>query len=155
MHRPKSDERTFYYEIHEGREDSLCERISEERNGVPSPSLRREMRHFWILCPRTGKTGLIRHGIAVLHSGQGWQCRHKMYQSWVLGHGIRQSMSRQENCLDNSPIENFFGLRCEYEYTDYHSFRKALEKYIGWYNSERIKLRLHVSPDQYQSKSSA
>lgn len=104
------------------------------------------------------KTGLIRPGITVLHSDQRWQYRHKMYQSWVLDHGIRQSMSR----LDNSPTENFFGLLKkemfyghEYEYTDYHSFRKALEKYIRWYNSERIKLRLHMSPDQYQSTSSA
>ena len=75
---------------------------------------------------------------------------------------LRQSMSRKGNCLDNSTTENFFGLLKkemffghEYEYTDYHSFRKTLEKYIGWYNSERIKLRLHMSPDQYQSASSA
>lgn len=121
-----------------------------------------DLRQTMDMLGRLEKTGLIRPGITVLHSDQGWQYRHKMYQSWVLDHGIRQSMSRKGNCLDNSPTENFFGLLKkemfyghEYEYTDYRSFRKALEKYIGWYNSERIKLRLRMSPDQYQSASSA
>jgi len=46
----------------------------------------------------------------VLHSDQGWQYQHKSYQKMLREKGIRQSMSRKGNCLDNSVMENFFGL---------------------------------------------
>ena len=38
-------------------------------------------------------TGLI------LHSDQGWQYQHKLYQRMLKAKGIRQSMSRKGNCL--------------------------------------------------------
>ena len=41
----------------------------------------------------------------ILHSDQGWQ-----YQRMLREKGIRQSMSRKGNCLDNAVIENLFGL---------------------------------------------
>ena len=46
-------------------------------------------------------TGLI------FHSDQGWQYQHKAYQKRLKDKGIRQSMSRKGNCLDNSVMENF------------------------------------------------
>ena len=46
----------------------------------------------------------------ILHSDQGWQYQHKQYQRMLCEKGIRQSMSRKGNCLDNAVIENFFGL---------------------------------------------
>ena len=49
-------------------------------------------------------TGLI------LHSDQGWQYQHKHYQKMLEDKGVRQSMSRKGNCLDNAVMENFFGL---------------------------------------------
>ena len=48
--------------------------------------------------------------MAQQHSDQGWQCQHKQYQKLLKDHGIRQSMSRKGNCLDNAVMENFFGL---------------------------------------------
>ena len=122
------------------------------------PNLRQTMD----MLERLGKTGIIRAGTTILHSDQGWQYQQKMYQAWLTDHGIRQSMSRKGNCLDNSPTENFFGLLKkemfyghELEYKDYDSFRKALEEYMAWFNGRRIKLRLLMSPDQYQSTCSA
>lgn len=49
----------------------------------------------------------------VLHrdlGNQGWQYQHKQYQRMLKAKGIRQSMSRKGNCLDNAVMENFFGL---------------------------------------------
>jgi transposase InsO family protein len=46
----------------------------------------------------------------ILHSDQGWHYQHKQYQLMLSRKGIRQSMSRKGNCLDNAVIENFFGL---------------------------------------------
>lgn len=46
----------------------------------------------------------------ILHSDQGWQYQMNDYQQRLKAKGIRQSMSRKGNCLDNSVMENFFGL---------------------------------------------
>ncbi len=46
----------------------------------------------------------------ILHSDQGWQYQHKHYQKMLENKGVRQSMSRKGNCLDNACAENFFGL---------------------------------------------
>ena len=46
----------------------------------------------------------------ILHSDQGWQYQHRQYQAMLRENGIRQSMRRKGNCLDNAVIENFFGL---------------------------------------------
>ena len=57
---------------------------------------------------------LSRGAEPILHSDQGWQCQHKQYQKLLKDHGIRQSMSRKGNCLDNAVMEIFFGLlKCE------------------------------------------
>ena len=65
-------------------------------------------------------------------------------------------MSRKGNCLDNAMTENFFGLLKkerfyghEYDYKDYPSFVKMLDDCIDWYNRDRIKLRIQMSPDSY------
>ncbi len=42
----------------------------------------------------------------ILHSDQGWQYQHKQYQRMLREKGVRQSMSRKGNCLDNAVIEN-------------------------------------------------
>ncbi|MDQ9825209.1 DDE-type integrase/transposase/recombinase, partial [Acinetobacter sp. 163] len=41
----------------------------------------------------------------ILHSDQGWQYQHRQYQRMLREKGVRQSMSRKGNCLDNAVIE--------------------------------------------------
>ena len=72
----------------------------------------------------------------IFHSDQGWQYQHKQYQERLKKKGIRQSMSRKGNCLDNSIMENFFGLlKSELLYLQkfesIEEFWMELEKYIG------------------------
>ena len=38
----------------------------------------------------------------ILHSDHGWQYQHKQYQTMLREKGVRQSMSRKGNCLDNA-----------------------------------------------------
>ncbi|MCJ0912952.1 IS3 family transposase, partial [Mammaliicoccus sciuri] len=45
-----------------------------------------------------------------IHSDQGWHYQHSQYTNLLKEHKIFQSMSRKGNCLDNSVMENFFGL---------------------------------------------
>lgn len=84
----------------------------------------------------------------ILHSDQGWQYQHKRYQQMLKKKGIRQSMSRKGNCLDNSVMENFFGLlKSELlylqEFDSMEHFRAELEEYLDYYNNSRIKLKLN------------
>jgi transposase InsO family protein len=96
----------------------------------------------------------------ILHSDQGWQYQHKQYQKRLADKGIRQSMSRKGNCLDNSIMENFFGLlKSELfylrEFSSIEEFKIELEKYIDYYNNRRIKSKLKgLSPVQYRLQSS-
>ena len=91
----------------------------------------------------------------MLHSDQGWHYQHAHYQWALRERGIIQSMSRKGNCLDNSVMENFFGLlKNEFYYVnhfaDEQTFLKGLADYIKYYNNDRIKLRLNMSPVQYR-----
>ena len=93
----------------------------------------------------------------IMHSDQGWQYQMKQYQSILKQNGIRQSMSRKGNCLDNAVMENFFGtLKSELFYLNkYESIthlKKEINKYIKYYNNDRIKLNLNgMSPVQYRA----
>ena len=82
----------------------------------------------------------------ILHSDQGWQYRHKQYQRMLRENGIRQSMSRKGNCLDNAVIENFFGLlKSELlylqEFSSMEHFKQELIEYSDCYNNHRIKAK--------------
>lgn len=96
----------------------------------------------------------------IFHSDQGWQYQHKQYQKRLIDKGIQQSMSRKGNCLDNSVMENFFGLlKSELlylrEFESIDEFVMELEKYIDYYNNKRIKSKLKgLSPVQYRVQSS-
>ena len=84
---------------------------------------------------------------AILHSDQGWQYQHKQYQRMLESKGIRQSMSRKGNCLDNAVMENFFGLlKSELLYLQnfdsLEHFKTELIDYLDYYNNRRIKLKL-------------
>ena len=87
----------------------------------------------------------------ILHSDQGWQYQHRQYQAMLKEKGIRQSMSRKGNCLDNAVIENFFGLlKSELLYLqDFQSiehFKQELVEYLDYYNHRRIKVKLKGLP---------
>ncbi len=95
----------------------------------------------------------------ILHSDQGWQYQHLGYRKRLEDHHIIQSMSRKGNCLDNSMMENFFGImKSELLYAEKFespkAFIKALDEYIDYYNNKRIKSRLKgKSPVQYRTLS--
>lgn len=92
----------------------------------------------------------------ILHSDQGWQYQHKKYQKMLVDKGIRQSMSRKGNCLDNAVIENFFGLlKTELlylqEFKSLEDFKQELTDYIDYYNNVRTKAKfMGLSPVQYR-----
>ena len=93
-----------------------------------------------------------------LHSDQGWHYQHATYRDKLQKKGIKQSMSRKGNCLDNAVIENFFGLlKSELlylkEFSSMQHFLKELKEYIYYYNNIRIKTHLNgLSPVKYRTQ---
>lgn len=100
-------------------------------------------------------TGLI------IHSDQGWQYQHKTYMEELKNRNIKQSFSRKGNCMDNSPMENFFGIMKnemfyghEDEFKTLDDLKSAMEEYIIYYNTKRINIkRKGLSPLAYRHKS--
>ena len=97
----------------------------------------------------------------IFHSDQGWQYQMRQYQQKLKEKGIIQSMSRKGNCLDNSLMENFFGIMKnemfyghEYEFESLDQLEKAMIEYIEYYNKERITVKLKgLSPYNYRQQS--
>lgn len=97
----------------------------------------------------------------VLHSDQGWQYQMKCWQAQLKAHGLTQSMSRRGNCLDNAVAESFFGTlksECFYlkKFGSIRELRQAVDKYIHYYNHERIKVKLKgLSPVEYRTQATS
>ena len=90
------------------------------------------------------------------HSDQGWAYQMKAYSHRLKEERIFQSMSRKGNCLDNSVMENFFGLLKQeiyygVVYYSYEELKSEIERFIKYYNEKRIKEKLGwMSPVQYR-----
>ena len=97
----------------------------------------------------------------IFHSDQGWQYQMKYYKQILQEKQIKQSFSRKGNCMDNSLMENFFGIiknemfyGHEEEFETIDDLRLAIENYIKWYNEDRINIkRKGLSPLQYRQQS--
>jgi transposase InsO family protein len=93
------------------------------------------------------------------HSDRGSQYTSDLYQSVLHGYRCRVSMSRVANCLDNAPMESFFGT-LKTERTDHRHYRTRAEAqsdiflYIeGFYNRRRRHSYLgYLSPDQFEEQ---
>ena len=90
----------------------------------------------------------------IIHSDQGWHYQHRQWVKTLKQNNIFQSMSRKGNCLDHSPMENFFGILKQEKYygktfKTYEELKEAIEEYIDYYNHKRIKRKLAgMSPVQ-------
>ena len=99
--------------------------------------------------------------VLIFHSDQGWQYQMKQYSLWLKSRGIKQSFSRKGNCMDNSLMENFFGILKnemyyghENEFKTIDDLKKAIDDYIKWYNETRINIkRKGLSPLEYRQQS--
>jgi transposase InsO family protein len=95
----------------------------------------------------------------MLHSDQGWHYRYPEYREQLKKAGLKQSMSRRANCLDNATMESFFGtLKSEFYYRESFDsvaqLQAGLDDYIRYYNHERIKMKLGgLSPVAYRTRS--
>ena len=86
-----------------------------------------------------------------LHSDQGFQYTSQAYFQLTQQYGITPSMSRRGNCYDNAMAENFFSIlktECIYRHkpATFTEANEMLERYIYFYNHERIQLKTGEAP---------
>ena len=83
----------------------------------------------------------------LFHSDRGFQYTNKTFHSKLINAGMRQSMSRVGRCIDNGPMEGYWGiLKSEMYYlkkfTSQEELTQAIENYIEFYNTKRFQLKL-------------
>lgn len=92
----------------------------------------------------------------LFHSDRGYQYTSKSFKKKLDEAGMTQSMSRVGKCIDNGPMESFWGtLKTEMYYLErfesYEDLRKAVEEYIIYYNTKRYQKRLKgMTPMEYR-----
>lgn len=91
----------------------------------------------------------------IFHSDRGYQYTSKEFRQKIINAGMTQSMSRVAHCIDNGPMEGFWGvMKREMYYT--RKFRtkddliQAIEKYLDYYTTKRVQRNLGVlTPSEY------
>jgi putative transposase len=92
---------------------------------------------------------------ALIHSDQGFHYTNPEYIAKVKILGMTQSMSRKGSCIDNAPIESFFGhLKDDVDYRNCDTFAELkllIENYIWYYNNDRAQWDLNkMTPVEYR-----
>lgn len=94
----------------------------------------------------------------IFHSDRGFQYTSNMFKTKIDDAKMIQSMSRIGKCIDNGPMEGFFGiLKSEMFYgKTFKSMDKLIERikeYIKFYNERRFQKRLKcLAPIEYRTQ---
>jgi len=91
----------------------------------------------------------------LIHSDQGFHYTNPSFIEAVKEMNMTQSMSGKGSCIDNAPIESFFGhMKDELDYQSCRSFEELcskIEEYMEYYNHERKQwARNKMTPVAYR-----
>lgn len=83
------------------------------------------------------------------HPLRGFQYTNRVFHEKLMGAGMTQSMSRVGKCIDNGPMEGFWGIikRERYygkQFSNKISLVTMIEEYIDYYNNIRLQRNLGV-----------
>ena len=92
----------------------------------------------------------------MIHSDQGFHYTNPQYIWQIKKMNMMQSMSRKGNCIDNSPMESFFGhFKDDVDYKSCKTFEDLnilIEEYMQYYNYERYQWNLKkMTPVEYRN----
>lgn len=91
----------------------------------------------------------------LFHSDRGFQYTSYVFHERLKEQNMKQSMSRVAHCIDNGPMEGFWGiLKREMYYGERFISREslvgAINDYINYYNNGRLQRKLSVmTPKEY------
>ena len=85
----------------------------------------------------------------LFHSDRGFQYTNRMFHHKLEQAGMTQSMSRVAHCIDNGPMEGFWGILKRERYygkrfTSKQELIRMIESYIHYYNTHRVQRNLGV-----------
>lgn len=85
----------------------------------------------------------------LLHSDRGFQYTNRTFHHKLTEAGMTQSMSRVAHCIDNGPMEGFWGILKREQYygrrfTSKRELVRMIENYISYYNNRRVQRNLGV-----------
>jgi transposase InsO family protein len=92
----------------------------------------------------------------LIHSDQGFHYTNPLYICSVKEMGMIQSMSRKGNCIDNAPIESFFGhFKDDVDYRSCKTFEELkimVDEYMKYYNNQRHQWDIQkMTPVEYRN----
>ena len=93
----------------------------------------------------------------LFHSDRGFQYTSKTFKYKLNAINAVQSMSRVGRCIDNGPMEAFWGtLKSEMYYlrkfSTFEELEQAIDEYIKFYNTKRLQKKLKgMTPIEYRS----
>lgn len=143
-----------------GKKIYLCAIIDLFDNKVVAYHFSRKQTTQLVL--KTLKLAIQKHPGAtpLVHSDRGVQYTSHGFQALLETHEMQQSMSRPGKCIDNGPMESFWGkikaeryhIKRQYDY--YTSLKRLVDditQYIEFYNYRRPQSVLHgLSPYTFQ-----
>ena len=94
----------------------------------------------------------------LFHSDRGFQYTSKQFHTRIKKYHMKHSMSRVAHCIDNGPMEGFWGILKRETYygrrfTSKKNLTTAIESYISYYNTERIQRNLQLmTPAEYHEQ---
>lgn len=94
---------------------------------------------------------------ALLHSDRGYQYTSNGFKLKITEAMMSQSMSRVGRCIDNGPMEGFWGIiKSEMyylnEFNTFEDLKFAIDNYIYFYNHDRLQKRLNSqSPMEFRA----
>lgn len=85
----------------------------------------------------------------LFHSDRGYQYTNRTFHHKIDKAGMTQSMSRVAHCIDNGPMEGFWGILKRERYygkrfTNKQALIQMIEDYIRYYNTRRVQRNLGV-----------
>lgn len=85
----------------------------------------------------------------LFHSDRGFQYTSRAFHTKLERAGMVQSMSRVAHCIDNGPMEGFWGILKRERYygrhfTSKYALIQMILNYIRYYNTRRVQRRLGV-----------
>lgn len=94
----------------------------------------------------------------LLHSDRGFQYTSYDYKKLETTYKFTKSMSRVGRCLDNQPIEHFWGTFKEEKfyqesYQNFEDLKKSVGEYMRYYNNYRYSEALdELSPNEFRKQ---
>ena len=100
--------------------------------------------------------GILSLQNVLIHSDQGNHYTNPQFIAGIKNLGMVQSMSRKGNCIDNAPVESFFGhFKDDIDYGDCKTFKELslrIGEYMKYYNNERQQWNLKkMTPVEYRN----